>query len=77
MKCFKATQLVSSGVCQGAYMTGYCAESQALVSSSVQPTTCSTVHACEKERRSNKPNRVDRLLLIFLGLQFSYRRGRV
>ena len=34
MRCYKATQLVPSGVCQGAYMSGYCAETQDICISS-------------------------------------------
>ena len=32
MKCFKVTQRISSGICQGYYMSAYCAESQEQVS---------------------------------------------
>jgi hypothetical protein len=35
MKCYKATQLISSGVCQGIYMTGFCARTQEAVSACV------------------------------------------
>lgn len=35
MKCYKATQLISSGVCQGIYMTGFCARTQEAVTEAV------------------------------------------
>jgi len=35
MKCYRSTQVISSGLCQGIYMTGYCSDSQQKVDDAI------------------------------------------